>query len=134
MYLITAATRARYPAFEDLSLGRVVVQTLKAADIAQRTSTLAYVLMPDHLHWLLMLREGDSLSGIVGWVKGVSARRIGLMVGLKGVWQTGFHDRAARTDEDLHTLARYVVANPLRAGIVARLGDYPLWDSAYLSV
>ncbi|WP_407278738.1 transposase [Aromatoleum evansii] len=133
-YLITTTTRARRPVFHDLRLGLAVVQTLKAADNAQRTNTLAYVLMPDHLHWLLMLGEGENLLGIVGWVKGVSARRIGLMAGLTGIWQTGFHDRATRSEEDLHALARYVVANPLRAGIVARLGDYPLWDSVYLSL
>jgi hypothetical protein len=29
-------------------------------------------------------------------------------------------------------MARYVVANPLRAGLVKRLGDYPLWDAIWL--
>jgi len=28
--------------------------------------------------------------------------------------------------------ARYIVANPLRAGLVERLGDYPLWDAVWL--
>ena len=29
-------------------------------------------------------------------------------------------------------LARYVVANPLRAGLVEKLGDYPLWDAVWV--
>jgi hypothetical protein len=29
-------------------------------------------------------------------------------------------------------LARYIVANPLRAGLVEHLGDYPHWDAVWL--
>ena len=36
------------------------------------------------------------------------------------------------TDEDLKKTARYIVANPLRAGLVKRLGDYPHWDALWL--
>ena len=48
------------------------------------------------------------------------------------LWQAGFHDRAIRSDEDLLVVARYVVANPLRAKLVDRLGDYPFWNSVWL--
>ena len=44
----------------------------------------------------------------------------------------GLHDHAVRSDEDFRALARYVVANPLRAGLVSQIGDYPLWDAAWL--
>ncbi|MFM2004374.1 MAG: hypothetical protein RLZZ09_29 [Pseudomonadota bacterium] len=29
-------------------------------------------------------------------------------------------------------IARYNVVNPLRAGLVDRIGDYPHWDAAWL--
>jgi REP element-mobilizing transposase RayT len=48
------------------------------------------------------------------------------------VWQKGYHDRAVRREDDLQSIARYVVANPLRAGLVRRVGDYPLWDAVWL--
>ncbi|MNW20243.1 hypothetical protein D3C71_2205540 [compost metagenome] len=48
------------------------------------------------------------------------------------LWQKGFHDRALRREEDLLKVARYVVANPLRAGLVEKLGDYPLWDAIWV--
>jgi len=47
------------------------------------------------------------------------------------MWQDGFHDHAIRKEEDLADIARYVVANPLRAGLVRRIGDYSLWDSIW---
>ncbi|MEE4463301.1 IS200/IS605 family transposase, partial [Azotobacter chroococcum] len=43
-----------------------------------------------------------------------------------------YHDRAARSVDDLRAMARYIVANPVRAGIVETVGDYPLWDAAWL--
>ncbi|MFV3290267.1 transposase, partial [Pseudomonas sp. NY11955] len=29
-------------------------------------------------------------------------------------------------------VARYIVANPIRAGLVSRVGDYPHWDAVWL--
>ncbi|UZE26759.1 transposase [Pseudomonas asplenii] len=48
------------------------------------------------------------------------------------VWQRGFHDRLIRRDEDLPGVARYVIANPVRAGLVKRVHDYPLWDAIWV--
>jgi len=48
------------------------------------------------------------------------------------VWMSGFHEQALRKEEDLAAVARYVVANPLRAGLVDKLANYPLWDAVWL--
>ena len=48
------------------------------------------------------------------------------------VWQSTYHDHGRRDDEDLRETARYVVANPLRAGLVRSIGDYPHWDAVWL--
>lgn len=66
--------------------------------------------------------------GITGWCECRSARAIG-----RQLWQANYHDHAMRNEEDLPSLARYIVANPLRAGLVARIGDYPLWDAVWLA-
>jgi len=60
-------------------------------------------------------------------VKAVTAHRIG-----RRIWQDGFHDHALRQEEDLAEVARYIVANPLRAGLVERVGDYSHWDAVWL--
>ncbi|MBB4592801.1 hypothetical protein FHR61_000481 [Xanthomonas arboricola] len=53
-----------------------------------------------------------------------------------GIAQRGLgarhHDRALRKDDDLRIVARYLIANPLRAGMVERVGDYPFWDAIWL--
>jgi REP element-mobilizing transposase RayT len=66
-------------------------------------------------------------------IKGRSAISINRALGSHGqLWQKSFHDHALRKEEDLLAIARYIVANPLRAGLVKKIGDYPLWDAIWL--
>lgn len=125
-YHITAVTRHRAPHFVSLGNGRKVVRELMALQAEGRAETLCYVVMPDHLHWLMVLQSGR-LSDAVRLLKGRSARAIG-----HAVWQPNYFDHAVREDEDLRTMARYIVANPLRARLVDRIGDYALWDAVWL--
>ena len=135
VYLITTVTNDRRPYFRHLRAGLCVVATLIAQSEEGYSKTLAYVVMPDHLHWLMVLEDGSALPEVVSWVKSSSSRRIrALTDGLAGFrWQRGFHDHAIRSNEDLRAAARYVVSNPLRAGLVERIGDYSLWDAAWLN-
>lgn len=132
LYLLTTATSGRHPVFRDFALGRLVVAELKSAQMEGWVHSLAWVVMPDHFHWLIELGD-SSLDELMRRVKTNSARDINRRRSSSGpLWQAGYHDRALRQEEDVQAVARYVVANPLRAGLVARLGDYPLWDAIWL--
>ncbi len=48
------------------------------------------------------------------------------------LWQKSFYNHALRKNEDVRAIARYIVSNPLRAGLVENIGDYPLWDAVWL--
>ena len=131
IYLVTTVTHGRTPVFRDMVAGRRVVQVMR--DYQRSTETLCYVIMPDHFHWLFQLYPGYRLSEVVGGVKRNSALKVNRLLHREGkLWQDGFHDRALRRDEDLRAVARYVVANPIRAGLVEHIGDYPLWDVVWL--
>jgi REP element-mobilizing transposase RayT len=133
VYLVTAVTEARRTLFADIGLGREVVHAMRYHDLAGDSETLAFVVMPDHFHWLFAMGENMPLAPLIKSVKSFSARRINRCLGGSGkVWQTGYHDHALRREEDIVQVSRYVVANPLRAGLVELLGDYPLWDAAFL--
>jgi len=127
LYLVTTVTRQRRPVFQSLPAARCLIQTLRREQNRGRADTLAFVVMPDHLHWLLELKGAAALSSVVQAVKSVTAHRLGGLV-----WQPGFHDHALRREEDIAQIARYVVANPLRSGLVSRLGDYPHWYAIWL--
>jgi REP element-mobilizing transposase RayT len=128
-YLVTTSCQKRATIFSDFNLGSIVADEIRISDQADRTSTYAYVLMPDHLHWLFQLRPRQSLSSVVRRVKGRSSYRVNRSRDSSGaIWETGFHDRAIRVEESLETLGNYVIQNPVRAGLVAVVDDYPLWD------
>jgi REP element-mobilizing transposase RayT len=127
-YLVTTVTHGRVRLFADWRVGRLVARALASSPV----ETLAWVLMPDHLHWLLQLHDA-TLGDVVREMKSRSARSVNAWLARTGkVWQKGFHDHAVREEEDLREMARYVIANPLRAGLVTQIGDYPLWDACWL--
>jgi REP element-mobilizing transposase RayT len=127
VYLVTAVTANRKPVFLDFEAARKLIRILHHPDYTLRAATMAYVVMPDHLHWLLQLGEIENLSSCVQRVKSMTAKAIG-----PHIWQKGFHDRTIRMEEDLSAIARYVVANPVRAGLVTRVGAYPHWDAIWV--
>ncbi len=131
-YRVTAVTFDRNPVFGSLYAGRFLVTEMRAVADAGLAESLAWVVMPDHVHWLLSLKRGE-LSRLVQRVKSRTAIAIHKELGFaERVWQKGYHDHAVRAEEDLQALARYVVANPLRAGLVHAVGDYSLWDAVWL--
>lgn len=133
IYLVTTVTLGRVRLFEDLHLARAAIAHLRHADALGRSKTLAWVLMPDHLHWLVQLAAGD-LSRLLAGFKAGSGASINRILQTPGErrWQPGFHDHTLRAEEDLPALARYVIANPVRAGLVASVRAYPHWDAVWL--
>jgi REP element-mobilizing transposase RayT len=130
--LLTAVVLNRDPVFRDFKNGRIVVDALRTAEEERFVTSLAYVVMPEHFHWLVELKN-IQLSGLMARTKSRIAVTLNRSRGRQGpVWQHGFHDRAIRREEDLQAVARYIVANPLRAGLVEKIGDYPLWDAVWL--
>lgn len=134
IYLVTAVTQSRRPVFQNFTHARILIQTLHFQDMQNNCQTLAFVIMPDHFHWLLTLKSLPGISRIMQSVKRHSARQINLNTGNtnRALWQNGFHDHAIRKEEDLKSIARYIVANPLRAGLVERISDYPHWDTIWI--
>ena len=131
-YLVTAVVYQRRPVFANVYLGRLLVAEFKHAHDLGLVNSLAWVIMPDHFHWLFELREA-ALPQVMRQVKSRSTLTINRANGTQGAfWQSGYHDRAARAEEDLIQIARYIIGNPLRAGLVEQIGDYPLWDACWL--
>lgn len=113
-YHITTCTEGRWPLFQDFSNGRLLVNEMRQLNDAKILGSFAWVIMPDHLHWLFQLNEPLSLSELVKKLKARSSLAINAHIGRQGqVWQRGFHDHAIRDDEDLQAVARYIIANPL---------------------
>ena len=126
IYHITFTTKRRACIFSEFETSNLLRKCIKQSDEAGHSNTLAYCIMPDHIHWLFELKSG-SLSQAVARVKASYSRLSGTKT-----WQDGFHDHAIRSDESLINVARYIAANPLRANLVKDIGQYPYWDSIWL--
>jgi REP element-mobilizing transposase RayT len=132
-YMVTIVTAGRHPWFVDFSLARCVIAEMRHAHAGGLIDSLAWVLMPDHLHWLFQLGDAGSLARVMQSFKGRSARAINLLdARQRTIWQRGYHDHALRADEDVRGVARYLAANPVRAGLVEQVGEYSHWDAVWV--
>jgi REP element-mobilizing transposase RayT len=133
LYLVTTITPQRKPHFLNTELARTTVRSMSSVDLWFPSHCLCWVLMPDHWHGLIELGAGKSLSSTMQRVKGATARIVGQSCTFDGsLWDKGFHDHALRRDESIEKAARYIIANPVRAGLVGDPMDYPYWDAWFL--
>ncbi|MCF8068364.1 MAG: transposase [Desulfobacterales bacterium] len=88
----------------------------------------AYVLMDNHYHLLLKTKEAN-LSRAMQWFGTTYTRKFNLKNHDKGhLFQGRFKSIIVENDAYLLRLSYYIHCNPLRAGIVKRLVDFP-WSS-----
>jgi len=59
IYQLTTVTLNRQPIFQDWRIGRLLVTELKRAEQQNLVKSLAWVVMPDHLHWLIELKKSS---------------------------------------------------------------------------
>ena len=84
-----------------------------------------HCLMPDHVHLLV---EGVSDRADVNKFVHQAKQRTGYLFAQRHgmrLWQPSFYDHVLRNDEAVLSVARYIIENPVRAGLVESPRDYP---------
>jgi REP element-mobilizing transposase RayT len=132
IYLVTFTAAARRPLFADFQVACAASRTFEPSAVAESAALLCWVLMPDHFHGLLRLDGAQNLSQAVRRIKSRSSRACACAGTAQPVWAKTLHDHALRRDEDVLGTARYIIANPIRAGIVERVREYPFWNAVWL--
>jgi REP element-mobilizing transposase RayT len=132
IYFVTTVTDRRTPWFANFRRAQLMCQNLCSPTALGGAENLCFVVMPDHIHVLLQLADCP-LERVVNRLKSRSAVILNRSIGRDGrFWCPGFYDHAVRKEEYLVDVARYIVANPLRAGLVRRISDYPFWNAKWL--
>jgi len=94
----------------------------------------AYVVLPDHLHCIWTLPEGDKdFSRRWRLIKSNFSRKLpksvdpstGRRPGERGIWQRRFWEHVVRNDADYRMHANYIHHNPLKHGWVTDLDEWP---------
>jgi len=129
-YSVTVCTGFRKPIFEDFTVGNdVASQILQAAGDSQ-FDLVAYCLMPDHVHLLASAQaEASDLTLLMKHAKQITGFNYRQSTG-RSLWQPGYYDRILRDDEATLTVAKYILENPVRAGLAKALGEWPLGGSS----
>ena len=126
---VTQRGNRRQPVFfgdEDYAAYRDLVA---AACRAQDVSCLAWCLMPNHVHLILVPRSADGLRAALAEAHRRYSRRINFAHGWTGhLWQGRFCSYPM-DDAHLMTAVRYVELNPVKAKLAVRAEDWP-WSSA----
>jgi len=133
MYFVTIVTHLRLPVLSRVTAGDVELSeiglTVEACWLAipqhaAGTMLARFVIMPTHLHGLVLLPWRDdlpksrarapagSLQSIIGSFKSASSRLTGKAA--RPLWMTRFHDRVVRSPEELERMDAYIEANPRR--------------------
>ena len=97
--------------------GFAVERELKRiGDIYDNVHVDSYVIMPNHVHIILMIQDEDSQQGtsptisrVVQQLKGTVTKKIG-----KAIWQKGFYDHVIRDEQDYLVRRKYIEENPVK--------------------
>jgi putative transposase len=129
-YSLTFCTRDRHRAFTSAPpVADAWSQILRAAR-EEHIDVLAYCFMPDHLHLVAFgTREDADLRGFIRKAKQYSGYEHAQRTGDR-LWQRYGHEHVIRDDERLERVVRYVLENPIRAGLARSVQEYPYIGSS----
>ncbi|GIX48877.1 MAG: transposase [Candidatus Tectimicrobiota bacterium] len=128
-YHVINRGNARAPVFHKAHDYEAFVELLARAKARHPVRLFAFCLMPNHFHLLLEPASSTALSQFMQWLLTSHVRRYHHHYQSSGhVWQGRFKSFPIQRDEHLLTVLRYIVQNPVRAGLVAQAGEWP-WSS-----
>ena len=94
----------------------------------ERVAMLSWVVMPNHVHALFVLKPGHDLGGLIQSWKRFTSQRINEITGSSGtLWQKDYFDRMVRDQTHFGRCVRYIRRNPEKAKL--RVGEFRLWES-----
>jgi len=124
-YFITTDVERGCPPIPFPEGAELVIECWRWLRDHRRTWNGGYVVMDDHVHFLMLLREGFTLPRVLDSFKTYTATRINQILGRKGIfWQEGYYDHAIRDESDFWACLNYMHNNPVRRGWVERPEDY----------
>lgn len=135
LYFFTVVTQHRRPVLTQAQTRQLLRQAIIEVRRRFPFCIHAWILLPDHIHCIWELPEGDADFGKrwalikAGVSKGVQAvpavndsqarRRE------RGFWQRRFWEHRIRDEEDYRKHMDYLHWNPMKHGLVTRVSDWP---------
>ena len=104
----------------------LLIDVLRCCVAERKFQLLDFVVMPDHVHLLITVDGSMSIERAMQFVKGRFSFRLKKEFGYLGeVWQPGFSETRADTEESIAQYREYIAQNPIKAGLAETAGEYP---------
>jgi putative transposase len=134
-YFLTICVNLRAQVFTDAAVAKfVIAQFLQLAE-AEGFEVLAYCAMPDHFHALVIgVTDASDLERFITRWKQATGYWWKKQGHVKPLWQRGYHDRILREADMTEPVIRYILLNPVRAGIVSDPREYTLLGASNYDV
>jgi len=145
LYFITICTKNREHLFGQIENGIMILnefgeiannEWLKTADIRDNVELLEYIIMPNHMHGIILLNDMDdrrgtarraptmqfgkpiprSLPTIIRSFKSAVTKQINILRNMPGVpvWQRNYYEHIIRNEKSYYQIAEYIRNNPLK--------------------
>jgi putative transposase len=119
-YFITVCAQPRgVNHFCNTSVGPAILESVQHRNEKQIWFCHVVVLMPDHIHLMVSFPDLASFSGVIGNWKHWLSRKHSIS------WQENFFDHRIRKDESFGEKAEYIFQNPVRAGLIDKVENWP---------
>jgi putative transposase len=133
-YFLTFCTDRRGHYFATADAVAIVRTQIERAASEQSVAVLAYCYMPDHVHLLVESQAEDSdCLRFIARAKQFAGFHYQARFNRR-LWQRYGYEHTLRSDEAGISVARYILENPVRAGLVTRIEDYPFSGSSAYSI
>ena len=121
IYHITIGSFDRKNLFTKPHLNLLILNILKKSAPLYGYQLIAYCLLPDHIHILLQAKDNPKdLRKFVRGFKSYSTKEA-----RRKLWQRGFYEHILRKEEKTFEIAKYILNNPVRKGLVEKMEEYP---------
>ena len=139
LYFITICTKDRQHLFGSIENGRMIHnrfgeiahnEWIKTAEIRDNVEILEFVIMPNHMHGIILLEgaygntplqakfqsPSKTIGAIVRGYKGTVTKQINVLRQMPGVpvWQRNYYEHIIRNEISYHRIAEYIINNPLK--------------------
>jgi len=124
---------------ESLQLAEIVARSLQHFH-ETRYDSIAFVVMPSHIHWLFrpladwsatVPPDKSPREVILHSVLSYSAHECNILLGQTGhFWQSESYDHCVRDEGELERIVEYIEMNPVKAGLCQRPEEWK-FSSAY---
>jgi putative transposase len=125
---LTIVTHNRQTWLGDEVRVETLLQAMRWAQTKYRFRHVAHVVLPHHLHWMLVPAGETNFSDLVAAVKREVTWRLNESEHKGLLWQKRFYDHLIRDNDDFGRHLDYAHFNPVRHGYVSRAADYR-WSS-----